>query len=308
MRVYATLNMDNWNEIRTAAQVARLGTISAAADALGVHRATVTRHIDDLEAQLGAKLFQRHARGFTPTELGLELLRIANATDEQFGQLTRLAKGQSESLSGEITITTVEDIAPHILPRIAAFSSLHPDISVQLSTTDSVMKLEYGEAHVAFRVGSKPDDPDNVVRHYETIDLALYASKSYVERFGRPTSEKQLNGHRFIGRCGGASRAPFNIWLRETVDDEQFKFRANQNHVMRVALASGIGMYFAPVEAARDDPNLIEILPLREEWAVPIWIVTHVDLHRSAKVQTFLEHFKDSSAPGLSYLRSSNMD
>ena len=135
MRVYATYHMDNWNEIRTAAKVASVGTISAAADALGVHRATVTRHIDELEAQLSAKLFHRHARGFTPTELGIELLRIANATEEQFGQLIRLAKGQSETLSGEITITTVEVLAPHIIPRIATFGSLHPDISVRLSTT-----------------------------------------------------------------------------------------------------------------------------------------------------------------------------
>ncbi len=76
--------MENWNEIRTAAQVARSGTISAAADVLGVHRATVNRHIDALESALGAKLFQRHARGFTPTELGRELLRVADATGEQF--------------------------------------------------------------------------------------------------------------------------------------------------------------------------------------------------------------------------------
>ncbi|MEO1636831.1 MAG: LysR family transcriptional regulator, partial [Cyanobacteria bacterium J06631_9] len=62
--------MDNWNEIRTAYQVARLGTISAAAETLGVHRSTVIRHIDALEAQLGEKVFLRHSRGYTPTEVG----------------------------------------------------------------------------------------------------------------------------------------------------------------------------------------------------------------------------------------------
>ena len=62
--------MDNWDEIRTAYQVARIGTVSGAAEALGVHHATVIRHIDALEASLGVKLFQRHARGYTPTEAG----------------------------------------------------------------------------------------------------------------------------------------------------------------------------------------------------------------------------------------------
>ena len=63
--------MDSWNEIKTAYQVARLGTVSAAAESLGVHRATVIRHIDALEAELGRKLFQRHIRGYTPTEAAL---------------------------------------------------------------------------------------------------------------------------------------------------------------------------------------------------------------------------------------------
>ena len=55
--------MDSWDEIRTAFHVARMGTVSGAADVLGVHHATVIRHIDALEGRLGAKLFQRHARG-----------------------------------------------------------------------------------------------------------------------------------------------------------------------------------------------------------------------------------------------------
>ncbi len=65
----------NWDEIRTAYHVARLGTVSGAAEALGVHHATVIRHIDALEARIGVKLFQRHARGYTPTEAGEDLLK-----------------------------------------------------------------------------------------------------------------------------------------------------------------------------------------------------------------------------------------
>ena len=65
--------MDNWDEIRTAYHVARLGTVSGAAEALGVHHATVIRHIDALEGRLGVKLFQRHARGYTATEAGARI-------------------------------------------------------------------------------------------------------------------------------------------------------------------------------------------------------------------------------------------
>ena len=74
--------MENWDEVRTAFQVARMGTVSGAAEVLGVHHATVIRHIDAIEARLGVKLFQRHARGYTPTEAGQDLLRVAQTTDE----------------------------------------------------------------------------------------------------------------------------------------------------------------------------------------------------------------------------------
>ncbi|MEM9574655.1 MAG: LysR family transcriptional regulator [Pseudomonadota bacterium] len=284
--------MNNWNEIRTAAAVARLGTISAAAETLGVHRATVTRHIDELEAALGAKLFQRHARGFTATELGTDLLRVADATDEQFGQLVRRAKGGPDTLSGEITVTTLEGLASYILPNIAAFSVLHPDIRVQIISTASLMKLEYGQAHVAFRAGGRPDDPDNVVRLYKRLDMALYASKAYVAAYGRPKSVEEFRHHRFIGTIGEGSRAPFKNWLLDSFGDVDFKLEVNQAHIIAAGIEAGLGIGFSPAEAAQNNPNLVEIMPTRPEWKTSIWMVTHVDLHRSAKVQAFIKHFR----------------
>ena len=69
--------MENWDEVKTAYQVARMGTVSGAADVLGVHHATVIRHVDALEQRLGVKLFQRHARGYTATEPGMDLRRAS---------------------------------------------------------------------------------------------------------------------------------------------------------------------------------------------------------------------------------------
>ena len=71
--------MDNWGEVRTAFQVALHGTVSGAAEALGVHHATVIRRIDALEAQLGTRLFQRHPRGYALTEPGQALLQVARS-------------------------------------------------------------------------------------------------------------------------------------------------------------------------------------------------------------------------------------
>ena len=69
--------MDYWNEIHTAYWVARTGTVSGAAKRLGVHRATVNRHIDVLEVAIEARLFLRHRRGYELTDVGREFLQVA---------------------------------------------------------------------------------------------------------------------------------------------------------------------------------------------------------------------------------------
>ena len=99
--------MDHWDEVRTAYQVARLGTVSGAAEVLGVHHATVIRHIDALEGRLGVKLFQRHARGYTPTEAGQDLLKVAKAADDQFHQLGARLKGHGDGVTGDLTVTSL---------------------------------------------------------------------------------------------------------------------------------------------------------------------------------------------------------
>ncbi len=103
----ARATMDNWDQIRTAYNMARVGTVSGAADVLGVHHATVIRHIDALEERLGVKLFQRHARGYTATEAGEDLLRVAQATDDQFSQLASRIKGQGNDVDGELVVTSL---------------------------------------------------------------------------------------------------------------------------------------------------------------------------------------------------------
>ncbi len=285
--------MDNWEEMRTAYRVAKLGTVSAAAEDLGVHRATVIRHIDRLEATLGSKLFQRHARGYAMTEVGEDLLRIAETTDQQFNQLAARAKGKSETLGGTLTITAVDVIATDILPAINAFSTAYPDMRVRFRSSEALMKLEYGEADVAFRVGPKPEDPDNVVMPFKLVQMALYATTDYVQQLGMPRGPEDFSKHRFVGPDSAAPRASFMAWMAQNVPAECIRFTSGRMTVQERAVQTGTGIGFLPVRVAEMNPDLVEVLPPRPDWEVPIWTVTHVDLHRSAKVQAFLRVLKE---------------
>lgn len=283
--------MDHWNEIRTAYHVVRLGTVSAAAQTLGVHRATVIRHIDALEVTLGEKLFQRHARGYTPTEVGQDLLRVAQATDDQFTQLVGRTKGRATDLSGELVVTSLEFFAQELLPTLNAFQTQYPNVIIRFITSDRIFKMEYGEAHIAIRAGQKPQDPDNIVQPFTKFETGLYASPDYAARKGIPQSPADYPGHSFIGSDNPNSGAPFFIWMRENIPADRISLHTNSQRIMDQAILSGMGIGFMrEKDAQRHD--MVEVLPPRAEWRNTSWLVTHVDLHRTAKVQAFLAILK----------------
>ncbi|WP_170763972.1 LysR family transcriptional regulator [Ruegeria lacuscaerulensis] len=287
--------MDNWDEVRTAYQVARMGTVSGAAEVLGVHHATVIRHIDAIEARLTVKLFQRHARGYTPTEAGEDLLRVAQATEDQFNQLVGRMKGRGDDVSGELVVTSLSSLAPLVVPVLNEFQRLHPGLIVRYLTGDRLFRLEYGEAHVAIRAGSAPDQPDNVVQPFINQEVGLYASSAYIERHGTPSGVADFGNHFFVSTDDENSRAPFSRWLRATVPAENITFRCTNNFCIREAVLSGAGIGFMARWEATLDPDLVEVIEPLPEWYGKLWLVTHVDLHRTTKVQAFLTFLKEQS-------------
>ena len=284
---------NDWDEVRTAYQVARMGTVSGAAQALGVHHATVIRHIDSLESKLGAKLFQRHARGYTPTEAGQDLLVVAQQTDDQLGQLASRIRGRGDQMTGELIVTSLAVLAPLLSPALAAFQAEHPELRIKFLTDERLFRLEYGEAHLAIRAGAPPDQPDNVVQKFYCQGFALYASQGYVQAHGRLDDLDSVNGHRFIGSTEERPRAPFFQWLNDNIPAENITFRVNQITAARPAVRAGIGIGFSTTWAEDDEADMVQMFGPRPEWNSQLWLVTHVDLHRTAKVQTITAFLKD---------------
>jgi DNA-binding transcriptional LysR family regulator len=286
------MSFDHWDEIRTAYQVARMGTVSGAADVLGVHHATVIRHIDALEKRLGAKLFQRHARGYTPTEAGQDLLSVGTRADDQFTQLAGRIKGRGNEVTGDLVVTSISGLSALLVPAMGEFQERHPELRVQLVTDSRLFRMEYGEAHVAIRAGKPGDSPDNIVQPFCTSSVGLYATREYVAAHGYP-DDTNLDSHRFIGTTIEHSRAPFLRWLSDTVPDDCIIFRTNEMDTFRHAVRAGMGIGFISRAEVINDAELVEVLPPLEEWSTKLWLVTHMDLHRTAKVQTLLRFLKE---------------
>ncbi len=283
----------DWDELRTAYHVARLGTVSGAAQVLGVHHATVIRHIDSLEQKLGAKLFQRHPRGYTPTEAGLDVLKVAQATEDQFNQLASRIKGRGDAMTGDLNITSLSVLAPLLIPALAAFQEFHPGLRVNFLTDERLFRLEYGEAHVAIRAGNPPQEPDNIVQKFHSQGFTLYAAASYAEQHGLPDNLDDVGTHRFIGTTDETVRAPFLKWLHQNIPAANICFRANQVSAQHAAICAGVGIGFSTSITEAPATELIQICPPRPEWRSELWLVSHVDLHRTPKVQAVLTFLKD---------------
>ncbi len=285
---------DNWEEYRTAFQVARAGSASAAAQALGVHHATVIRHVDALEERLGTRLFLRHARGFTPTEAGTDLLAFADGIDDQFARLNARIRGRADRVSGDLTVTTAPGLSNILVPALARFLGQHPDVRLTYLTDARRFRLELGEAHVAVRAGPKPQEPDNVAQPLVAFDVHLCASRDYVRRHGQPADDADFPAHAFVGPPPGDERPQYSAWLRRNVPPQCFVFQTRELGAQHEAIRNGVGIGFMPLTGT--DPDVVQILPPRPEWAARLWLVTHMDLHRTARVQALLAWLKAEAA------------
>lgn len=279
--------MDKWNEIRTAYKLAKLKTLSATAQDMGVHRSTVMRHIDSLEEALGITLFQRNDKGYIATEAGLDIMRLGEVTETHFAQLPHKLKQKEQTLEGTISITSVGEIAGMIMPTIQAYQDKYPKMRIDFHDDIRNFNLEYGEADIAIRAGRKPTTPDNIVLPLAQISLTFAAHKSYIDKYGLPNDET-LSQHRFVALRERPSHLLWNEWIYQHVADENIVFRSANHNVLAQAIAKGGGIGVMPKHNLAQIPDLIEI-PSSHEWQFPIWVLVHRDMFNIPKIKAFID-------------------
>ncbi|WP_245849874.1 LysR family transcriptional regulator [Oceanimonas doudoroffii] len=287
--------VDDWHEIYTAYQVARLGSLSAAAQQLEVHHSTVLRRINALEARMGARLFHRHPRGYVATEAGRVLMAAAAQAEAAFGVM-RARVDESEALAGTLILTSVNNLVPYLTPLLAEFQRLHPNIRLEYAADSRIFRLERGEAHVGIRSVSRPKDPDYVVQHLTRATGTLYASRDYLRRHGPMSTLEDIAGHRFIGTTQPRPGSMYMRWMEQKVPAEQVFYRVQDFTGFIPALQAGLGCGALSCWHATLAPELQPMLPPPKEWAHDLWLTSHGDMHRSAKVQAFTRFLKDRIA------------
>ena len=277
-------HINDWNQVRTAYHVARLGTVSAAAKFLGLHHATVIRQVTNLEEELGHKLFHRHARGYTPTAAGENLSRIASVNEEQMRGLVGLIQEHGSIVTGELIITVLHRFNTLVTSWMAMLQKENPGLRIKLIIEERALKLEYGEAHLAIRAGLKPTDPDNIVKHLLPIQVGMYAHKNYVKEMGAIQSSDDFSRQKYVLQTNSPIKS-IHKWIDDNVPLENVSFKSSDHVAIEKAVIDGMGIGLFPTFLALENKDLELVMPLIDDWRIDLWILTHVDLHRTAKVK-----------------------
>jgi DNA-binding transcriptional LysR family regulator len=284
-----------WDDFKYLLAVARTGSLTGAAQVLKSSPATVGRRVMTLEKRLGARMFDRSQNGYTLTESGEAIRQKAEEVEEAVLSLEREAFGRDLRASGKVRLATAEDIGSIIVaPKLTDLQKKHPGIVLELVSSWDVANLTRREADVALRT-ARPTHGDFVIRQVGVWNCALYVSKAFARARNLAADTQALAGidvitwteeHRFRG----------GDWFEKHAPKAPVALAANSRQVQYAACKAGLGAAILPCLAADDDPDLMRLVSAGRVRSVPLWLVAHRDLLRTARVRAVMD-FVSEIAP-----------
>ena len=275
----------DWNQARAFLATAEEGSLSAAARALRQTQPTLGRQVAALEQALGVTLFDRVGRSLVLTPDGIELLDHVRAMAEAANLVSLTASGRSQAIDGHVSITATPMVATYHLPAVLArLRRAAPGVSIEVVAANELQDLTRREADIAIR-HVRPEQPDLIAKLVGETSAHLYASKSYLKRRGRPESPQELADADFIGFEHPERLVPMLNSLGIPVTRDNFKVSSASGTVLLELVKHGHGISFLTRDAEFLEPEIERVLPSLEPIPVPIWLVTHRELHTSRRIR-----------------------
>lgn len=274
----------NWDAVRVFLAVARAGSISGAAQELGINTSTVMRRIKRMEDELGVTVFDRMPTGYELNDVGRDLLALAQRIDLDVSAFQLRARGHSGSLEGPVRVTASGWLMTSVVhPNLAAFHERFPGLRMELVVDDAHLDLSRGRADIAFRV-TRTLPPNLVGRRFGPVRFAAYASTeveaAYRERDDLP----------WIGEDDGADVPD---WVRATFPEAEIVGRANSMQGALGAIETGLGAGRLACLLGDGRPGLVRMVVPSEPPQVELWLVTHEQQRNAARVRAVLAFFAD---------------
>ena len=281
-----------WNEPHLVLCIRRAGTLTGAAETLGIDHSTAFRRLRSLEGDLGTRLFERLPGGqYQATAAGERMALAAERMEEEMLALDRELLGHDLRLAGHLRVTSSESLAHGLLtPRIKAFRTAHPGIGIELNLDNRVLDLTRREADIAVRP-LRPREGDLWGRKLADIAWAVYGARGMVKPARQALSRSSGLGDRpFIGWDESSRRIRAADWVERTAGPGAIAYRTASLLHQLAAAKAGLGLAVLPCYLGDPEPGLVRAVasPV-PELTDELWIVTHVRLKQTARVRAFLD-------------------
>jgi len=271
------------------ARVVEAGSLSRAAERLGLPKSSVSRRLAGLEQRLGEKLLQRSTRRLTLTDFGQGMLEHARSVAGEVDAALALALHRQQRPSGRLRVSMPSDLARLVLAdAIARFALGHPEVQLELDLSPRRVDLVGEGFDLALRVGALTQDSQLAARRLALLDSRLYAAPAYLQTHGEPQLPEGLismHGLMIRGRDGeplpwalvradapapGPDAAPAVVVLPDT------RTLANAPDMLLLLARAGLGIAAVNPHMAAPLVEQGQLVPLLPGWslrAVECWAV-----------------------------------
>jgi DNA-binding transcriptional LysR family regulator len=277
------------NDLRLIRAIGTAGTLTGAARLLKVDHSTAFRRLGAIEVRLGAKLFERARDGYTPTSAGEMVIKAGAHILAELTDLERGLAGEDLRPSGVVRLTTTDTLVDVIAPALAALGAEHPGIIMELIVANTFFTLTRREADIALRPAVAA--PERLTgRRIATVATAPYASPAYLERSGN----RPLRDHDWLGFEDSLGHLRSARWVSENLSQERIMFRADSLLALRSAAVAGLGVAALPCYLADPVAELRRVTAPLPDMEGSLWLLTHPDLRRVARIRTVLDFVADA--------------
>ena len=289
----------DWALVRSFLAVLDAGSLMGAARKLGAQQPTLSRHVAELEAQLGSPLFERTGRGVTPTAAALAIADAARQMEAGADALAQRLAGRRDATAGSVRISTSQVAAAYLLPPVlAALQQAEPGIQVELVASNQLSNLLRREADIAVRM-VRPQQTSLIARKLGDVPIGAAAHTSYLQRAGTPRQPQDLLQHRLIGydRDDTIERGFARLGL--PLPRTAFALRTDDQVAYGRLIAAGAGIGFVAHYNVPHWPGVQRILPMLQIPPLPCWLAVHREIRGSKVVRRVYDFLAEAIPPEL---------
>ncbi|MCP4318975.1 MAG: LysR family transcriptional regulator [Hyphomicrobiales bacterium] len=278
----------DWDIFRLVVAVADGGSAVAASERLGVNASTVLRRISRFEQENGVRLFERRQTGYTPTAECEAVIETAREIEQSIAGIGRDLLGRDLRLEGRLAVTTTDSLLNSVVaPLLLEFSTLHPQIKIDVSVTNSRLNLTRQDADIAVRTSKMP--PETLVgQRVSGLAFAVYATPSVVAQL--PAGKiSRLRRAPWVGIGSALTASPVGSWMDRHVPAERIAVTADTFVAVHDCAATGAGLAVLPCCLGDQSRHVVRVTPPVDEMETSLWVLTHSDIRSAARVKAFNE-------------------